>query len=114
MSSQSKATRENQRKHLEGQLKARQGTLEKRGVAPANFRKDKVYQHLKARHEAIVSALGVIDELAKRAQPQPKEASKPAPEAAPVEKKPKKEKAEKAEKAEKPAKAAKAPAAGKE
>ena len=114
MSSQSRATRESQKRAFEARLQARQGILEKRGLAPPDFRKDKVYQHLKARHEAIVSALGVIDELAKRAQPQPKEASKPAPEAAPVEKKPKKEKAEKAEKAEKPAKAEKAPAAGKE
>ena len=105
MSSQSKATRENQRKHLEGQLKARQGTLEKRGVAPADFRKDKVYQHLKARHEAIVSAIAVIEALAQKAQPAAKPAVKAESAPAPAEKKPKKEKAEK------PAKTAKAPAA---
>jgi hypothetical protein len=112
MSSQSRATRENQKQLYEGRLQARQGVLEKRGMAAADFKKDKVYQHLKARHEAILKAIAAIDNLARRAQPEVKEASKPEPAPAAAEKKQKKEKAEKQEKPAKPAKAAKAPAAG--
>ena len=101
MSSQSRATRESQKKLYEGRLQARQGVLEKRGMAPSDFKKDKVYQHLKARHEAIVGAITVIESRARRPQPEAKAARKAEPEAAPSEKKQKKEK---------PAKAAKAPA----
>ena len=105
MSSQSRATRESQKRAFEARLQARQGILEKRGLAPPDFRKDKVYQHLKARHEAIVSAIAVIEALAHKAQPAGKPAVKAESAPAPAEKKPKKEKAEK------PAKTAKAPAA---
>jgi hypothetical protein len=96
MSSQSKATRESQKQLLEGRLQARQAILEKKGVAAAEFKKDKVYQHLQAKHKAIVKAMAVIDEIAARKERAAvKEVSKAAPPPAPDEKKPKKEKAEK-------------------
>lgn len=105
MSSQSRATRESQKKLYEGRLQARQGVLEKRGMAPSDFKRDTVYRHLKARHEAIVGTIAVIESLARRAQPEAKAASKAEPAPAASEKKQKKEKPEK------PAKAATAPAA---
>jgi hypothetical protein len=105
MSSQSRATRENQKKLYDERLQARQSVLEKRGLAPTQFRKDKVYEHLKAKQQAIVKAIAAIDaSLARKVPPEAKEAKKAAPAPAPTEKKQKKEK----EKAEKPAKTAKA------
>jgi hypothetical protein len=105
MSSQSRATRENQKKQYDERLQARQKVLEARGMAATDFRKDKVYEHLKARHRAIVEAIAVIDaSLARKEQPKAKDAQKAAPAApAPAEKKQKKEKPEKAPKAAKAA-----------
>ena len=100
MSSQSRATRENQKKQYDERLQARQANLEKRGLAPTEFRKDKVYEHLKAKHRAIVKAIAAIDaSLARKEQPETKDAKKAAPAPAPTEKKQKKEKPEKAAKA---------------
>jgi hypothetical protein len=108
MSSQSRATRESQKKLLEGRLHVRQGILEKRGMAAAEFKKDKVYQHLHAKHQAIVRAMTAIDEIAARKErAAAKEVSKVEPPPAAEGTKQKKEKAGK------PAKAPKAaPAAG--
>ena len=107
MSSQSRATRENQKKLYDERLQARQSILEKRGIGPAEFKKDKVYEHLKAKHKAIVKAIAAIDaSLARKDQPHARDARKAAPAPAPAEKKQKKEKPEK------PAKAAKAAPAG--
>lgn len=104
MSSQSRATRENQKKLYDERLQARQSVLEKRGVAPAEFKKDKVYEHLKAKQEAIVRAIAAIDaSLARKQQPEAKDAKKAPPAPAPTEKKQKKEKPENAAKAAKAA-----------
>ena len=100
MSSQSRATRENQKKLYDERLQVRQNILEKRGMAPTEFKKDKVYEHLKAKHEAIVKAIAAIDaSLARKEHPEAKDANKAAPAPAPTEKKHKKEKPEKAAKA---------------
>ena len=61
MSSQSRATRENQKKLYDERLQARQTVLEKRGMAPGEFKKDKVYGKLKAKHQAITKAIAAID-----------------------------------------------------
>lgn len=99
MSSQSKATRENQKTLYDERLQARQRVLEKRGMAPAAFKKDKIYEHLKAKHQAIVAAIAAIDASFNRneqvaAERSNKEAVMPAAQ----EKKPKKEKSEKSTK----------------
>jgi len=100
MSSQSRATRENQKKLYDVRLQARQNVLEKRGMGPTEFKKDKVYEHLKAKHQAIVKAIAAIDaSLARKELPAAKDAKKGAPAPAPTEKKQKKEKPEKAAKA---------------
>ena len=97
MSSQSRATRENQKKLYDELLHARRNLLEKRGMAPTEFKKDKVYQHLKAKHQAIVRAIAAIDaSLTRKEPPEAKNANKSAPAAAPTDKKRKKEKPEKA------------------
>jgi len=97
MSSQSRATRENQKKLYDEGLQARQNVLEKRGMAPTEFKKDKVCEHLKAKHQAIVKAIAAIDaSLARKEHPEAKDANKAAPAPAPTEKKQKKEKPEKA------------------
>ena len=97
MSSQSRATRENQKKLYDERLQARQNLLEKRGMAATEFKKDKVYEHLKARHQAIVNAVAIIDaRLTRKEHPEAKDAKKQAPAPAPTEKKQKKEKPEKA------------------
>jgi hypothetical protein len=104
MSSQSRATRENQKKLYDERLQARQSLLEKRGMAPAAFKKDKVYEHLKAKHQAIVNAIAAIDaSVARNERTEAKDANKAAPAPAPAEKKQKKEKPEKAVKAAKAA-----------
>ena len=101
MSSQSRATRENQKKLYDERLQARQNVLEKRGMAPTEFKKDKVYEHLKAKHQAIVKAIAAIDaSLARKAHLKAKDANKAAPEPAPTEKKQKKEKPETTAKAD--------------
>ena len=97
MSSQSRATRENQKKLYDGRLRARQSVLEKRGMGPTEFKKDKVYEQLKAKHQAIVKAIAAIDaSLARKEHPEAKDANKAAPAPAATEKKQKKEKPEKA------------------
>ena len=96
MSSQSRATRENQKKLYDERLQARQNVLEKRGMSPTEFKKDKVYEHLKAKQQAIVKAIAAIDaSLARKEHPEAKDAKKAAPAPAPTEKK-QKEKPEKA------------------
>ena len=101
MSSQSRATRENQKKQYDGRLQARQSVLEKRGMAATEFKKDKVYEHLTAKHQAIVSAIAAIDaSLARKEHLKAKDANKAAPAPARTEKKHKKEKPEKAAKAD--------------
>ena len=93
MSSQSRATRDSQKKLYEERLQERQSLLEKRGMAPTEFKKDKVYQHLKAKHQAIVQAIAAIDaSLTRKELPETKNADKSAPTAPPAEKKRKKEK----------------------
>jgi hypothetical protein len=100
MSSQSRATRENQKKLYDEGLQARQTVLEKRGMAPNEFKKDKVYEHLKAKHKAIIKAIAAIDASLKRKEhPKAKDAKEAAPAPAPKEKKQKKEKPEKVAKA---------------
>ena len=100
MSSQSRTTRENQKKVYDERLRARQTVLEKRGMAPNEFKKDKVYEHLKAKHQAVVKAIAAIDaSLARKEQVVAKDAKKAPPAPAPTEKKQKKEKPEKAAKA---------------
>jgi hypothetical protein len=100
MSSQSRATRENQKKLYDERLQARQNVLEKRGMAATEFKKDKVYEHLKAKHKAIVMAIAAIDaSLARKEHPGTKSANKAASAPATQEKKQKKEKPEKAAKA---------------
>jgi len=100
MSSQSRATRENQKKLYDEGLQARQTVLEKRGIAPNEFKKDKVYEQLKAKHQAIIKAIAAIDASLKRKEhPKAKDAKEAAPAPAPTEKKQKKEKPEKVAKA---------------
>ena len=98
MSSQSRATRENQKKLYDECLQARQTVLQKRGMAPGEFKKDKVYGKLKAKHQAITKAIAAIDASLTRKEPEAKDANKAAPAPAPTEKKQKKEKPEKAAK----------------
>ena len=62
------ATRENQKKLYDERLQARQNVLEKRGIVPTEFKRDKVYEHLKAKHQAIVKAIAAIDASLKRQQ----------------------------------------------
>ena len=100
MSSQSRATRENQKKLYDERLQARQNVLEKRGMAPTELKKDKVYEHLKAKHQVIVKAIAAIDaSLARKEHPEAKDANKAAQAPASPKQKQKKEKPEKAPKA---------------
>jgi hypothetical protein len=106
MPSQSKDTRENQRNFYDQRILERRAELEKKGISPKEFDKDKVYEHLKAKRRAIMKAIEAIDiRIARNERPKEvvEEQAAPAP-AAPKEKKPKKEKPQKAEKAA-PAKA---------
>ncbi|HZR02946.1 MAG TPA: hypothetical protein VFA81_07235 [Burkholderiales bacterium] len=97
MSSQSRATRENQKKLYDQRLQARQSLLEKRGMARTEFEKDKVYEHLKAKHQAIVMAIAAIDaSLTRKEHPGAKDTNKAASAPASQAKKQKKEKLEKA------------------
>jgi len=99
MSSQSRATRENQKKLYDERLQARQTVLEKRGMAPGEFKKDKVYGKLKAKHQAITKAIAAIDaSLARKEHVVATDAKKAAPAPASTEKKQKREKPEKAAK----------------
>jgi hypothetical protein len=93
-------------KSYDQRIKERRADLEKKGIAPKEFEKDKIYEHLKAKRRAIMRAITAIDDSKARNE-RPKEAAAeqaapdPAP-AAPKEKKPKKEKPEKAVKAASP------------
>ena len=100
MSSQSRATRENQKKLYDERLQARQTVLEKRGIAANEFKKDKVYQQLKAKHQAVTEAIAAIDASLARKEPlAAKDAKKAVPSPAPTDKKQQKEKPEKVAKA---------------
>jgi hypothetical protein len=106
MPSQSRDTRESQKKSYDQRILERQADLEKKGIAPKDFSKDRVYEHLKAKRRAIMKAIAAIDAGSARNVRRKEAAAEqavPAP-PAPKEKKPKKEKSEKAEKAA-PAKA---------
>ncbi len=107
MPSQSRDTRENQKKLYDQRIQERWADLEKKGIAPKEFDKDKVYEHLKAKRRAVMKAIAAIDASNARNERRKEvisEQAVPAP-AAPKEKKPRKEKPEKAEKTA-PAKAA--------
>jgi len=106
MPSNSRDTRENQKKSYDQRIQERRADLEKKGITPKDFKKDKVYEHLKAKRRAIINAIAAIDDRNARNEPHKEAAAEQAaPAPAPTkEKKPKKEKPEKAEKAA-PAKA---------
>jgi len=100
MPSKTSDTRENQKKSYDQRIQERRADLEKRGITPKEFNKDKVYEHLKAKRRAIINAIAAIDAVKARNERRKEAAAEqaaPAP-AAPKEKKPKKEKPEKAEK----------------
>ena len=101
MPSQSRDTRENQKKSYDQLIQARQAELKKKGLTAKDFNKDKVYEHLKAKQRGIMKAIAAIDASNKRNERGKEAAAEPAPPApaAPKEKKPKKEKSEKVEKA---------------
>jgi hypothetical protein len=106
MPSQSRDTRENQRKLYDQRIQERRADLEEKGITPKEFNKDKMYQHLKAKRRAVMRAIAAIDDSNARNEHRKEAAAEqtaPVP-VAPKEKKPKKEKPEKAEKAA-PAKA---------
>ena len=98
MSSKSRDIRESQKKLYDQRIQERRADLEKKGIAPKEFSKDKVYEHLRAKRRAILKAIAAIDDCNARNERHKEAAAEqatPAP-AAPKEKKPKKEKAEKA------------------
>jgi hypothetical protein len=98
MPSNSRGTRENQIKSYDQRILDRRADLERKGITPKDFNKDKVYEHLKAKRRDLMKAIAAIDQIRARNE-QPKEPVMeevaPAP-PAPKEKKPKKEKAPKA------------------
>ncbi len=101
MPSQSRDTRENQKKLYDQRIQERRADLEKKGIASKEFDKDKVYKHLKAKRRAVMKAIAAIDASNARNEHRKEAISEqavPAP-ASTKEKKPKKEKPEKAEKA---------------
>ena len=105
MPSKSSDTRENQKKLYDQRIQERRADLEKKGITPKEFNKDKIHEHLKAKRRAIMNAIAAINDsnARKHRKEAAAEQAAPAP-APPKEKKPKKEKPEKAEKAA-PAKA---------
>lgn len=103
MPSQSRGTRENQKNAYDQRIQERRADLEKKGIAPKEFDKDKIYEHLKAKRRAIIKAIAAIEDRNARNERHKEAVAEqaapvPAP-AVPKEKKPKKEKSEKAEKA---------------
>ena len=106
MPSKSSDTRENQMKLYDQRIQERLEDLKKKGIAPKDLDKDRVYEHLKAKRRDIMKAIAAIDAVHSRnAHPKEAAAEKAAPApAATKEKKPKKEKPPKTEKAA-PAKA---------
>jgi hypothetical protein len=101
MPSQSRDTRENQKKSYDQRIEERRAYLEKKGITPKDYNKDKVYEHLKAKRRAIVNAIGAIEDINARNEHQKETAAEQAvpSSATSKEKKPKKEKPEKAERA---------------
>jgi hypothetical protein len=95
MPSKLRDTRENQIKLYDQRIQERRADLEKKGIAPKEFNKDNVYEHLKAKRRAIMRAIAAIDASNARNERAAAEPAAPAP-ATPKEKKPKKEKPEKA------------------
>ena len=96
MPSQSRDTRENQKKLYDQRIQERRAYLEKKGIAPKEFDKDKVYEHLQAKRRAIMKAIAAIDAIKAHNEHRKEAAAEqatPAP-AAPKEKKTKKEKPE--------------------
>jgi hypothetical protein len=103
MPSNTRSTRESQRNTYDQRIQARRAELEKKGIPPKDFNKDKTYEHLKAKRRDIVNALAAIDQLKARNEASKAVAAEPeapVPEA-PKEKKAKKEKAAPAKKAAK-------------
>jgi hypothetical protein len=98
MRSNSRDTRENQIKLYDQRIQERRAELEKKGLNPKDFNKDKKYEHLKAKRRDIINALAAIDQVkARNEQPKEPVVEEAAPAPAPSkEKKPKKEKAAKA------------------
>lgn len=95
MRSQSRDTREDQKKSYDQRIQQRRADLEKKGITPKEIEKDKVYAHLRAKRRAILNALTAIDASDarnKKREEAPAEPEAPVP-AAPKEKKPKKAKA---------------------
>jgi hypothetical protein len=98
MPSNTRDTRESQLKAYDQRILERRADLEKKGITPKDFNKDKVYEHLKAKRRDLMKAIAAIDALKVRneqAKEKVVEEVAPAP-PAPKEKKPKKEKAAKA------------------
>jgi hypothetical protein len=106
MASKTSDTRENQIKLYDQRIQERRADLEKRGMTPKEFDKDKVYEHLKAKRRAIIKAIAAID-AGKARNERRKEAAaeQPAPAPAAPKEKSKKEKPNKTEKTAPPAKA---------
>jgi hypothetical protein len=106
MASKTSETRENQIKLYDQRIKERRADLEKRGISPKEFDKDKVYEHLKAKRRAIMKAIAAINAGKARNERRKEEAvEQPAPAPAASKEKPKKEKPKKTEKTAPPAKA---------
>ena len=99
MPSQSRGTRENQKNAYDQRIQERRADLEKKGIAPKEFDKDKIYEHLKAKRRAIIKAIAAIEDRNARNERHKEAVAEQAAPAVPKEKKPKKEKSEKAEKA---------------
>ena len=101
MPSKSSDIRENQKKLYDQRIQERRADLERKGITPKDFNKDKVYEHLKAKRRAIMRAITAIDASNARNEHRKEAAAEPAAPApaTPKEKKSKKEKPEKAEKA---------------
>ena len=103
MPSNTRATRESQRNLYDQRIKERRAELEKKGISPKEFNKDKTYEHLKAKRRDIINALAAIEQVKVRNEASKQAAAEseaPIPEA-PKEKKAKKEKAAPAKKAAK-------------
>jgi hypothetical protein len=96
MRSQSRETREAQKKSYDQSIQQRRADLEKKGLTPKQIDKDKVYAHLTAKRRAIMNAITAIDasDARNRKREEAPVEQPVAPEPAPSkEKKPKKAKA---------------------
>jgi len=95
MRSQSRETREAQKKSYDQRIQQRRADLEKKGVTPKDINKDRLLSHLMAKRRAIMNAITAIDASDARnvkREKAPAEQTAPEP-AAPKVKKPKKVKA---------------------